>query len=43
MRRDKKAASGRIRFILFRAIGDVFVSDSVTREQVMASLEDIQA
>jgi shikimate kinase/3-dehydroquinate synthase len=28
MRRDKKAASGRIRFVLFRAIGDVFLTDA---------------
>lgn len=43
MRRDKKAASGRIRFILLRAIGDVFVSDTVRREQVMETLEDLKA
>jgi 3-dehydroquinate synthetase len=43
MRRDKKAASGRIRFILLRAIGDVFVSDTVEREQVMETLEDLKA
>jgi 3-dehydroquinate synthetase len=42
MRRDKKAASGRIRFILLRAIGDVFISDTVIREEVMATLEDIR-
>jgi 3-dehydroquinate synthetase len=43
MRRDKKAASGRIRFVLFRAIGDVFVTDAVTRAQVLETLEDVSA
>lgn len=42
MRRDKKAASGRIRFVLLRGIGDVFVTDTVTRGQLLETLEDLR-
>jgi 3-dehydroquinate synthase len=42
MRRDKKAASGRIRFVLFREIGDVFLTDAVTQAQVLETLADVQ-
>ena len=42
MRRDKKAAAGRMRLILFRDIGDVFVTDEVTRAQVLETLTDVR-
>jgi shikimate kinase/3-dehydroquinate synthase len=42
MRRDKKAASGRIRFVLFRTIGDVFLTDAVTQAQVLETLADVR-
>ena len=41
IRRDKKASSGKIRFVLMRDIGDVFVTDAVSRESVMATLEEV--
>jgi shikimate kinase / 3-dehydroquinate synthase len=39
MRRDKKQRGGRLRFILFREIGDVFVADQVPLDEVSATLE----
>ena len=41
IRRDKKAVSGKIRFVLMREIGDVFVTDEVPKEDVMATLEAV--
>ena len=41
MGRDKKKADGRIRFVLLRDIGDVFVTDSVTEADVMKTLESL--
>ena len=35
---DKKKVTGRLRFVLPRDIGDVFVSERVTREQVLSVL-----
>jgi len=42
MRRDKKAASGRVRFVLLRDFGDVFVTDEVAHEAVRATLEALR-
>jgi 3-dehydroquinate synthase len=42
MRRDKKAASGRMRLVMLRAIGDVFLTDQVTRAEVLSTLEAIK-
>lgn len=41
MRRDKKAASGRPRFVLLRDIGDVFITDDVTHDQAMETLKAV--
>ncbi len=43
MRRDKKATSGRIRFVLLRQIGEAFVTDAVPPEKVMMTLSDLRA
>ena len=36
MQRDKKRLAGRLRFVLLRDVGDVFVSDEVTDKEVLA-------
>lgn len=41
MRRDKKAVSGRPRFVLLRDIGDVFITDDVTHDQAMETLNAV--
>jgi 3-dehydroquinate synthetase len=38
MASDKKKAAGRLRFILIRDIGDVFITDQVTENQVLETL-----
>jgi 3-dehydroquinate synthase len=38
MASDKKKATGRLRFVLPRDIGDVFVSDQVSEDQVLKTL-----
>jgi len=43
MRRDKKAASGRIRFVLLRDIGDVFVAEEVPHSAVSETLRALTA
>jgi 3-dehydroquinate synthetase len=43
MRRDKKKKAGRLRFILIREVGDVFVTADVPEEAVIATLEAIRA
>ena len=35
---DKKAARGRIRFVLLRALGDAFLTDDVPEDALMALL-----
>ena len=40
MRRDKKVASGQVRFVLSRGIGRVFLAADVPREAVLGVLED---
>lgn len=40
MQQDKKAAGGRLRFVLLRRLGKAFVADAVPSEQVAATLED---
>ncbi len=42
MQHDKKIVDGRVRFILLRAIGDVFVSEEVGAKQVRAALESLR-
>jgi 3-dehydroquinate synthase len=37
---DKKVVSGRIRFVLLRAIGDAFITDDVTPADVSSVLEE---
>jgi 3-dehydroquinate synthetase len=41
MGRDKKKTEGRIRFVLLRDIGDVFVTDTVKETDVLATLKDL--
>jgi len=41
MLHDKKIVNGRVRFVLLRGIGNVFVSEEVSAEQVRAALETL--
>lgn len=43
MSNDKKKAAGNLRFILIRAVGDVFVSGDVPEEAVAETLEAVRA
>ncbi len=38
---DKKKAAGKLRFVLLRDVGDVFVTDAVGETAVLATLEDV--
>jgi len=38
---DKKKKAGRLRFVLLRDIGNVFVTDKVERAAVIATLEEL--
>ncbi|MFW6182372.1 MAG: 3-dehydroquinate synthase [Chloroflexota bacterium] len=42
MGNDKKKAQGKLRFVLVRDVGDVFVTDDVPREAVLACLRKLQ-
>jgi len=41
MRRDKKRRGGRLRFVLLRGVGDVIVTDDVTRDDLVAVLDSV--
>ena len=41
--RDKKFDHGAIRFVLLRGLGDAFVSDEVTREDVVSVVEALRS
>ena len=41
MRADKKKKAGRLRFVLLRDIGDVFVTDEVERKAVLETLKEL--
>jgi 3-dehydroquinate synthetase len=41
MSTDKKRKAGRLRFVLPRNIGDVFVTDAVTRPDVLETLKEL--
>lgn len=41
MHRDKKKKAGRLRFVLFRDIGDVFLSEDVPPERVRETLTEL--
>ncbi len=43
MSTDKKRAAGRLRFVLIRDIGDVFVRGDVPRKMVLEVLESCRA
>jgi 3-dehydroquinate synthase len=43
MAMDKKVLSGRMRFVLLRAVGDSFVTDDVVREDVESALQETGA
>jgi 3-dehydroquinate synthase len=43
MSRDKKRTAGRLRFVLMRGIGDVFVTDAVDQTEVLASLKELSS
>jgi 3-dehydroquinate synthetase len=43
MTRDKKKTGGRLRFVLLRSLGDVFVTDSVPRSAVLETLKELTA
>jgi 3-dehydroquinate synthase len=43
MAMDKKVLSGRMRFVLLRAVGDSFVTDDVAREDVESALQETGA
>jgi 3-dehydroquinate synthetase len=38
---DKKRAAGKLRFVLIREVGDVFVSDDVPEAAVLATLRAV--
>ena len=40
--RDKKFSEGGIRFVLLRKLGEAFVSDEVTREDLLEAIEHIR-
>jgi 3-dehydroquinate synthase len=42
MSSDKKKSAGQIRFILIRAVGDVFISRDVPETAVLQSIKDLQ-
>ena len=42
MGRDKKKVAGRLRFVLLRGVGDVFVADEVAETAVLATLESVK-
>jgi 3-dehydroquinate synthetase len=42
MSSDKKKAGGRLRFVLLRGVGDVFVRDEVPEEAVLAILKGLE-
>jgi shikimate kinase/3-dehydroquinate synthase len=41
MTRDKKKTGGRLRFVLLRSLGDVFVTDAVPRSAVLETLKEV--
>lgn len=41
MRRDKKRRGGRLRFVLLRGVGDVIVTDDVSRDDLVAVLDSL--
>ena len=41
MRADKKKKAGRLRFVLLRDIGDVFVTDEVDQKTVLETMRDV--
>jgi 3-dehydroquinate synthetase len=41
MASDKKKKAGRLRFVMLRDIGDVFVTDKVDREAVIETLKEL--
>lgn len=43
MQRDKKFVSGRIRFVLLRSLGDAFVSDEITPDDLLGALRGLRA
>jgi shikimate kinase/3-dehydroquinate synthase len=43
MRKDKKASSGRIRFVLLRKVGEAFVADAVPPQKVYMTLNALKA
>ncbi len=43
MGHDKKKAAGRLRFVLLRGVGDVFVAESVAETAVLDTLSALQA
>ena len=42
MQRDKKFEEGAIRFVLLRSLGDAFVSDTITQEDLRSALSSLR-
>ena len=40
--RDKKFTSGQIRFVLLKRLGEAFVSDEITREDIIEAIEHVR-
>ena len=40
-RHDKKMASGQIRFILLRSVGEAFIDDTVTDQEMLAAIDSL--
>ena len=41
--RDKKFDQGAIRFVLLRGLGDAFVSEAVTRDDIIEAVEVLRS
>jgi 3-dehydroquinate synthetase len=39
LKRDKKFRAGAIRFVLLRAIGDAYLADDVTEDEIAAAID----
>lgn len=42
LKKDKKFASGVVRFVLLRSLGDAYLSEDVTREDIRSAIEELR-
>ena len=43
MTTDKKRVNGQLRFVLPRALGDVFIADNIAQQEIMAAIEETRS